>query len=94
MMGSKVMVTRIRVGSSAVRAQAANRPAEKSGISLMRLVDFVKLLGRSDKSGTAWVRAAAEGASDSELVALKRHSVDQQLLASRTAAYVAMYGGW
>jgi hypothetical protein len=94
MMDGKVMATRIRVGSSAAREQAASRPNEKSGRSTMRLANFVKAVRRSDKAGTVSVRSAAVGASDSELVALKYRSVDQQLLASKTAAYVAMYGGW
>jgi hypothetical protein len=93
-MESRVMATRIRVGSSAARELAASRPTEKSGRNTMRLMTYVKALRRSDKSGTASMRAAAEGATDSELVALKRRSADQQMQAGRTAAYVALYGGW
>ena len=60
----------------------------------MRLVTFVKGIGRSNTTGTALMRAAAEGATDAELVALRSRSVERELQATRTAAYVAMYGGW
>jgi hypothetical protein len=92
-MASEYVEQRIRVGSSAVMAQAAYRPIEKREISATRLVNFVMTLRRSSKARIAWM-SVADGASDAELKALHQRSTDQQLQASRTAAYVALYGGW
>jgi hypothetical protein len=91
---SRIGDTRVAIGSSSASAHAASRQNEKSGLGLKRLVTFVKGIGQSNTTGTALMRTAAEGATDAELVALRSRSVERELQATRTAAYVAMYGGW
>jgi hypothetical protein len=91
---SKISDARVAIGSSSVSAHAASRQNEKSGLGLKRLVTIVKGIGRSNSTGTASMRTAAEGATDAELVALRSRSVERELQATRTATYVAMYGGF
>src|SRR5215216_6593587 len=93
MMESKYMEPRIRVGSSARRVHATGRQNERFGLASIRLFSFVKALRRSELSPTTTMRAAAVGATDSELVALRSRSIERNLQTSKAAAYVALLGG-
>jgi hypothetical protein len=93
MMEAKYMEPRIRVGSSARRVQATGRQNERIGLGVIKLVAFAKALRRSELTPTVTMRAAAEGATDAELVALRSRSIERDLHSSKTAAYAALYGG-